>query len=93
MTISIRLEPHLLRKIEEVSRRRGVNRSVWLRQAIVRQLEQEAAARSPYEIWREVTAGLSERAEPRSSSPSTEAELRSRMREHLRGRHDAGHSG
>jgi Arc/MetJ-type ribon-helix-helix transcriptional regulator len=87
MVLTVRLEPELEARIDQVSRRKGVSKSEWVRQALKTQLESEARP-SAYELYLKVIqeAGLNET--PGESGPSDlSARHREMLRKKLRAKH------
>jgi len=86
MALTVRLEPELDARIAQASRRKGVTKSEWVRQALTTQLEAETAL-SPYEIYLQVTrdAGLDDESDRGPSDLSTSH--RRILREKLRAKH------
>ena len=87
MVLTVRLEPELEARIDQVSRRKGVSKSEWVRQALKTQLESEAQP-SAYELYLKVLeeAGLDGAAES-AGRTDLSANHRKIFREKLRAKH------
>jgi Arc/MetJ-type ribon-helix-helix transcriptional regulator len=87
MVLTVRLEPELEARIDQVSRRKGVSKSEWVRQALKTQLESEAHP-SAYELYLKVIQESGLNGGDEEAGPS---DLSARHREILRKKLRAKH--
>ena len=87
MVLTVRLEPELEARIDQVSRRKGVSKSEWVRQALKTQLESEGSP-SAYELYLKVMqeAALSG-AEKKGGPTGLSERHREIFRKKLRAKH------
>ena len=87
MVLTVRLEPELEARIDQISRRKGVSRSEWVRQALKTQLATEAHP-SAYELYLKVMHDSGLNGGDEEGGP---ADLSARHREILRDKLRAKH--
>ena len=87
MALTVRLDPEMEARIAQVSRRRGVSKSEWVRQALKTQLASEQQPNA-YELYLQVIQqlGLEEPSEPQGASDLSVSHRR-RLGEKLRAKH------
>jgi predicted transcriptional regulator len=87
MVLTVRLEPEMEARIDQISRHKGISKSEWVRRAVKTQLESEAQP-SAYDLYIKVMqeAGLDDTAD-QAIRTDLSSNHRKIFREKLRAKH------